>query len=525
MIAYSFLSTLVCLGLLNSKSALAGPSQWERLLSITQSQETEIDLYGNGQIDLKRTFGPNGRVLNSWHRYPDHSIEEYHESPDGIHRASHWAFPDGTWKLVDETWWNDNAWSLREVLHGQTGKAAERRSVSRVAAPVITTDWYRADASGWQLISTETRPMAMLIGTPGLPPPAEAASLNACPWSTCQGDNRFCFRYQGMYTGNLAALTTVTPLECRGCDNRDLSLSNGFRIDLTTCGASAENLAWARKTSTDMMKVLQCAAGFDPALGAHVLEVVRRAEPRIRCLGDVPSDKLAQACNESPDPAGCVKMSRNGDAGAFQMNPSADLNLTGKRQSTTGGYLASNLVHELLHAAQIPHDENLHNLDDDYFNSLPAAKRTDDTRRRLASWRKTDPVYGINMLCGGEPAGSQSQLSGNAYGEIDKAIQPGDSIPRPDGSMFTPPGSAYELACSALLRVRPGKDAWDPIPHYSLFNQTSVDPTCHARALNLQKQADALKEEKRKHDAEAVDDLNAIFAPMPLGAPPTRKNK
>ncbi|MBI3544737.1 MAG: hypothetical protein HY075_15815, partial [Deltaproteobacteria bacterium] len=97
------------------------------------------------------------------------------------------------------------------------------------------------------------------------------------------------------------------------------------------------------------------------------------------------------------------------------------------------------------------------------------------------------------------------------------------------GTLFTPPGSPYELACSAFVRFKPGKDVWDPIPPYSIFDQTpaSIDPGCRSRAVALRAQGDALAkaaaDQKAADDKQAADDLNAMFAPMPPDPPPKKK--
>ncbi|MBI3542260.1 MAG: hypothetical protein HY075_03160, partial [Deltaproteobacteria bacterium] len=240
---------------LASQGAWAAPAlQWERLRAIVETNETELDLDGDGTIDLKRTFGANGRVLKSWQRFPDGTVHDYGETTDAVTRTSHWTFPDGSWKHVVETWWTDTAWSRREVLHGKRGGPATLRTVSVPDAPDIRTSRYRARAAAWELVATESRPMVnqLGIGTPGLPPPAAASSIHPCPYSSCHGNNSYCFQFADWGVSKLDKLSTVVPGECRDCEGRDLSLTNAFRVDLTTCGASEEALKWARDTSQDM---------------------------------------------------------------------------------------------------------------------------------------------------------------------------------------------------------------------------------------------------------------------------------
>jgi len=138
----------------------------------------ELDLYGNGQMTsdahLAQTAG--AEILAPVSRWFNRGVQRIsrQRSPN-----KPLTFPDGTWKQVEEICGRQRLDEPRSIPR-KNGESAERRSMSLPTAPVITTRWYRANASGWEFNSNETRPMKMLIGTPRLPA-TEADSINACP--------------------------------------------------------------------------------------------------------------------------------------------------------------------------------------------------------------------------------------------------------------------------------------------------------------------------------------------------------
>ena len=281
-----------------------------------------------------------------------------------------------------------------------------------------------------------------------LPIPSWTSAIRACgPWFT--------------YDDPAGA---AEPAECLDAGGRAARLSNGFSVDLSTCAEDRAALDRTILLSRAIFDVLACVRGHNPAMASQARDFVSGRHPRIRCLGHLPAALIPRACAEDAYPEGCeLRVSQQ--VGGYAMNDSSDLVMIARDPTipaitTAAG--AADITHELMHAAGIPDHAAFHGIEnrERYLRSLPEALRTEETRRRLFNWKAADPVYGVNLLCGGPVAGTpvaDAAVVARLRGER-------GPIPVPEGGTYAPPGNVIEMSCSALKGYRAGNTCFGFLP-------------------------------------------------------------
>lgn len=519
-----------------ARGADVSPYSFDRLMDVVETRETHLDLDGDGAADLVRKFDGDGRVIAYSMRYPSGTEERYHEENGGRIRVTERLVPQGHWERVEEHWIYENFWTRRETLSGPTPGEPERKIVETSVPPLLNIVTYVKEGKGWRRESTRTEPLTHTGGSKKkqeapapapeanpLPLPAAAQDIRQCPSPqapTPPGEIGTCPWYSRLpiRPDRFDDLESVVPIECRNGWN--MELNNGFRIDLTTCGASPARIEWARRLTQDMYAVMRCANTLNGDMGAQFANAISSRRPRIRCLQGLNEEQIRRACSEEPGPDSCAQTAAS-SAGGFQQSGSNNIILL--RDTNPDEYdsgLPPLVVHELMHMMGVPHHEAFHNATPnrrEYFNSLAPAYRNDTVQRRLDTWALADPVYGVQLMCGGSPPGSPPIVAESGPGMVDRWIGERGPIARPGTPAFIPPGNAFEVACTAFVTYRPSFWA-----RYDLFSQSTVAPQCRQRSdaylAAIQARETRLREASERRTRRTQEAIDAVLSGSSSGA-------